>query len=174
MCFSYVKWRVGVGLVGCRRGGFGRRRWRVCGWGSPTPRRSPSRRRDSARQSSIAHILSSYCAAHPTARRCPSVVAATVTDPRSAPAGSTATIVWLFLWASVPNTTIIGTDSSPCEGCCQDRSVGTPQCRPGGHSPIKPRRPVRRARRVAKHSTSHTTGGHRYGEPTRQAPPARH
>ena len=47
--------------------------------------------------------------------------------------------------------------------------MGTPQCRPGGQSPIKPRRPVRRARRVAKHSTSHTNRGHRYVEPTRQA-----
>jgi hypothetical protein len=37
--------------------------------------------------------------------------------------------------------------------------VGTPQYRPGGHSPIKPRRPVRRARQAAKHSTSHTTVG---------------
>ena len=37
--------------------------------------------------------------------------------------------------------------------------MGTPQCRPGGHSPIKPRRPVRRARRAAKHSTSHTNVG---------------
>ncbi len=34
--------------------------------------------------------------------------------------------------------------------------MGTPQCRPGDQSPIKPRRPVRRARREAKHSTSHT------------------
>ena len=47
--------------------------------------------------------------------------------------------------------------------------MGTPQCRPGGQSPIKPRRPVRRARRAAKHSTSHTNRGHRYVEPTRQA-----
>jgi len=37
--------------------------------------------------------------------------------------------------------------------------VGTPQCRPGDQSPIKPRRPVRRARRTAKHSTSHTNAG---------------
>ncbi len=37
--------------------------------------------------------------------------------------------------------------------------MGTPQYRPGGQSPIKPRRPVRRARRVAKHSTSHTKVG---------------
>ena len=41
------------------------------------------------------------------------------------------------------------------EPCRQDRSVGTPQCRPGGHSPIKPHRPVRHARRVAQHTTSH-------------------
>ncbi len=38
--------------------------------------------------------------------------------------------------------------------------MGTPQCRPGGHSPIKPRRPVRRARQAAKHSNKpHNTAG---------------
>ncbi len=32
--------------------------------------------------------------------------------------------------------------------------MGTPQSRPGGHSPIKPRRPVRRARQAAEHTNS--------------------
>ena len=49
--------------------------------------------------------------------------------------------------------------------------MGTPQLGPGGQSPIKPRRPVRRARQAAKHPKSHTNGGHRYGEPTRRTSP---
>jgi hypothetical protein len=42
--------------------------------------------------------------------------------------------------------------------------VGASQCAPGGHSPIKPRRPVRSVRRAAKDTTS----------PDMENQPARH
>ena len=37
--------------------------------------------------------------------------------------------------------------------------MGTPQLGPGGQSPIKPRRPVRRARQAAKHTKATPTVG---------------
>ena len=49
--------------------------------------------------------------------------------------------------------------------------MGTPQCRPGGHSPIKPHRPVRRARTGGKTLNKPHNCGHRYAEPARRANP---
>ncbi len=56
------------------------------------------------------------CSRDRTKRRCPCGVAATVTEAISAPTSSIATIVWLFLWASGPNVTIMEPDSLLFEG----------------------------------------------------------
>ncbi len=49
--------------------------------------------------------------------------------------------------------------------------MGTPQYRPGGQSPIKPPRPVRRARQVAKHlKATQTAGTVTENQPARRHP----
>src|SRR6185312_7121735 len=58
------------------------------------------------RQSSSANLAPGHRAAHCTACRCPSLVAATVRSPSVRPSSSTATIVWVRLCASTPITTM--------------------------------------------------------------------
>ena len=126
---------------------------------------------NNARQSSIAHCLFVYWAAHCTAPRCPSVVAATLTDPISAPAVSTAVIVWL----------LVGIRAQGDHHGSRLLSVVRGVVRTGRWARLSAGREVtllsshagRSAAPDGWQNTQQATleSGHRYGEPTRRTSP---